>query len=69
MDVVDDCATADCQVLGAGPPTVELVDSKHPDSGGIKMSFLAIPPEYVPLPQPRASVAYRVHSRGVPAGL
>ena len=38
---------ANCQVLGAGPPTVALLDESNPGGGGVSFTFMAIPTQYV----------------------
>ncbi len=40
------CPTADCNVLGAGPPTFNVTDPTNPSSGGFQLSFLTIPPRF-----------------------
>jgi hypothetical protein len=41
------CCTADCQVLGVGPPLWQLQNPSNPETGGILVTHRGVPPSYV----------------------
>lgn len=41
-----ECCTADCEILGYGPPIFALQDDSNPVSGGLTIQHIAAPPTY-----------------------
>jgi len=39
-----ECCTADCEVLGYGPPIFQLQDETNPTSGGLRIKHIVAPP-------------------------
>ena len=41
------CCTQNCQVLGTGFPNWQLKDPQNPESGGVRLTHVGVPPAYV----------------------